>query len=221
VSFSSCGEYLVTKQCPSSYAKIRPIPPHLLQSGTRVLRRCSKTPNPANEDALVKGPTFGSLGVLPASGELVRGEAISCGINGLAKGVRTIQSTENLELQLWQTGEAGESSKTIELTRLPEWDNIGNVEVSIHMPRSRDEIVRIILNKAAKPWNDFSEAPDTHLPAVIARDQRSLKRVHIYPGDQRLGDCADENTSNTRNGVPLPKRIKSVECGEIILADWS
>jgi hypothetical protein len=55
-------------------------------------------------------------------------------------------------------------------------------------------MVRIILNKAAKPWNDLSE--DSYLPAVIARDPRSLKR-------------ADSS---------LPKRVKPFECENAIFA---
>jgi hypothetical protein len=62
------------------------------------------------------------------------------------------------------------------------------------MLQSRDEMVRIILNKAAKPWNDLSE--DSYLPAVIARDPRSLKR-------------ADSS---------LPKRVKPFECENAIFA---
>jgi hypothetical protein len=63
--------------------------------------------------------------------------------------------------------------------------------------------VRITLNKAAKRWNVLSE--DSHLPAVVAQDLRSLKRAYRTLDDQSLGDSEDGNISNMlRDTVPMP-----------------
>lgn len=70
------------------------------------------------------------------------------------------------------------NQKVLSLVGLPNWPHIKDASLTVQMPMSRDEKVKLILNKAAKRWYDVSDPADEHLPAIVHRDQRSLRPIY-------------------------------------------
>lgn len=74
------------------------------------------------------------------------------------------------------------NQEVLSLTALPNWPSIKDANLTVKMPMNREEKVKIILNKAAKRWYSLSDPADEQLPAIVHRDQRSLRPVsHTNP----------------------------------------
>jgi hypothetical protein len=78
----------------------------------------------------------------------------------------------NIVATRWDKTLGIERSKDI--IKLPSWAGIGRVDVDARMPNEPDEMIKIVLNKAAQPWYGMSETENAHLPAFIERDPKSL-----------------------------------------------
>ena len=61
------------------------------------------------------------------------------------------------------------------LVEMPMWPGVEDLDVDVALPRTKDDPVRIILNKAAQPWSDLSEPENKHFPAIMTRKQKSLR----------------------------------------------
>ncbi|KAL9100710.1 MAG: hypothetical protein Q9187_009334, partial [Circinaria calcarea] len=70
------------------------------------------------------------------------------------------------------------NQEVLSLAGLPNWPQIKDASLTVQMPMSRDEKVKLILNKAAKRWYDVLDPADEHLPAIVHRDQRSLRPIY-------------------------------------------
>jgi hypothetical protein len=87
-------------------------------------------------------------------------------------GVVLSSSRSKREIQVIQRSEGVEEAQP--LVSLPNWEGIDDINISITTPSTRDERVKIILNKAAKPWYSLSDSPDVNLPAIVQKDTRAL-----------------------------------------------
>jgi hypothetical protein len=63
--------------------------------------------------------------------------------------------------------------ETQPLLSLPRWEGLDAVSVGVHAC-SRDEKIRIVLNKAAQPSYSLDEPAEVKFPAVIKKDARAL-----------------------------------------------
>lgn len=58
--------------------------------------------------------------------------------------------------------------------------------INLHMSQNRDKMVKILFNKAAKPWYSLSETANPHLPAVVQPDPATLGTIgHVLSGPER------------------------------------
>ena len=80
-----------------------------------------------------------------------------------------------------------ESAKeeVVELTALPGWQGLKDTDTTVQMPMNRDEKIKIILNKAGKRFYSTIDPKDSHLPAIIHRDQKALCQPHSEISNQR------------------------------------
>ncbi|RYP77714.1 hypothetical protein DL769_003334 [Monosporascus sp. CRB-8-3] len=79
---------------------------------------------------------------------------------------------------------------------LPNTDAARHLNVSAYMPRSRDEKIKIILNKASQPWGGFSSPVDTQFPAVAVKDRRAVRQSTERHLLEMGSDIKDEATSS-------------------------
>jgi hypothetical protein len=98
----------------------------------------------------------------------------------------------NIQIQCY--GQTGFQSPSIKLTALPSWPHVEDTNICVMLPTSGDKSVKIMINKASKDRYVIGAEPDSHLPAMIHRDPRAIKRSYeLGPG----------NTSERRH-PPLP-----------------
>lgn len=72
--------------------------------------------------------------------------------------------------------------------KLPTWASNENANIAIRTPETKDEMIKIILNKAAKPWYGMADPVNEHLPAVI----EPAKRFEVLLEGGRGGDEENE-----------------------------
>ena len=53
------------------------------------------------------------------------------------------------------------------------------------MPTSKDDSVKIVLNKTARQWEDMIGEVDVNLPALVSRDPKTL--AHSSSSGRNLG----------------------------------
>ncbi|RYP48519.1 hypothetical protein DL768_005598 [Monosporascus sp. mg162] len=81
---------------------------------------------------------------------------------------------------------------------LPNRDATRHLNVSAHIPRSRDEKIKIVLNKASHPWCGLSNPVDTQFPEVAVKDRRAVRESTESHLPEMSSDFKDEETSSLR-----------------------
>jgi hypothetical protein len=132
-----------------------------------------------------------------ASEEVVRGNCTEITLNGQIKGVSTVYSTDNVEINLWRAGTEGRCVETYELTKLPNWAGIKTTTASVKLPRTKEEAVEIILNKAASRWSDFADSINERFPAIVRRNQMTLKKLSV--GVSKRSREVEDGSTNTQD----------------------
>jgi hypothetical protein len=64
------------------------------------------------------------------------------------------------------------SSTVFKAATLPMWPAVDTTAASIAWPKSKDDLVRIVLDKTPQSWYDLDGPMDQHFPAVIDQDRR-------------------------------------------------
>lgn len=113
----------------------------------------------------------------------------------------TTSTTENaVRVHIWSsttnhesgTGDGGNtqlqlhSSKptSFELTKLPNWPDVRSTAASVVLPRNRDDLIRIVLNKTKQAWYWFNEKADTKFPLVLNQEVHLIRTVGGRGGNE-------------------------------------
>ncbi|KAJ4297992.1 hypothetical protein N0V90_005891 [Kalmusia sp. IMI 367209] len=113
-------------------------------------------------------------------GSLLRTSSYRVSADGTTSAMSATTSGDSLRLELLQTSQQKHSTTAIELTTLPQsWKGASDVSASVSVPKTKEEIIRIVLNKASQPRYTMSEEGDLdrQLPVVIDRDALSVRKV--------------------------------------------
>lgn len=84
---------------------------------------------------------------------------------------------------------------------LPNWRSARGVDVNVKVPSSREEKLKIIINKAAQPTYTMANENDTNLPAVVFKDQRILSTPTVVKTAQICPARVSKEPSDTENRV--------------------
>ncbi|KAF4628867.1 hypothetical protein G7Y89_g9282 [Cudoniella acicularis] len=68
------------------------------------------------------------------------------------------------------------------LTQLPEWDNIEGAYITLLNPTEDGDWLRMVLNKAPQTTYRLEDPADSHLPALIQRDRRTISVTRTKHG---------------------------------------
>ena len=177
LAFSKDGNHLVVGYMMDKHPSIYPIPEH-------VFAVCGIQPVPDQlPDSLTKSPPSESLSAFRLSstfsGSLIKSAAYAVGPSGEGAGLDATIANGNVVLSLWHREKESVSTAEVEIIALPSnWVTTNHSNTSIQLPKTKEENIRIILNKAGKPFYDMGEAVDNHLPAVIDRNPGSVRIKH-------------------------------------------
>lgn len=175
VHFSSCGKYVVITEQGNPSPEIIPIDVTLLQPSTfSVIGNESAD---INTNMIMITPTSGPIINAPntTAPKIMSASHTTVQAGGYSTGLNIVQSHTGISVRRWQGDAEGSSADVLQLTKLPNWSELQTSSATIGMPHSKDDAVRVILNKTAKQWSDMSEPADTHLPALVSRDTRTLQ----------------------------------------------
>jgi len=104
--------------------------------------------------------------------------------------------------------------------KLPKWAESGKADIVVKAPSEQEKKIKMILNKAAKPWHGMADPVDRHLPAFVNvdpvfLDQHKLGDVGTYVSllDNGLADDGlrnvppnvEENTTSCANPTRAPE----------------
>jgi hypothetical protein len=165
ISFNSNGTSVIFSDPLDRRKRITPIPHRLLQS-----QQIRITLKPASTGTQVNKWTKNTHWVSPTPNmqDLQRHRpSTPLHIQGQTSFQLHHSRDNNLSVQL-----QGNTGGSREFMKLPRWADKKQANINFQIPQSRDEMIRIILNKAAKPWYSMSKTADTHLPAVIQPEPR-------------------------------------------------
>jgi hypothetical protein len=70
----------------------------------------------------------------------------------------------------FQTRKSGEIISSDHRVKLPKWAESGKADIVVKAPTEDDNKIKMILNKAAKPWHGMADPVDQHLPAFVNID---------------------------------------------------
>lgn len=182
--FSEDGKHLILHQGRRGHSVIR-IPQH-------VFNACKGTENADSldlQDAALTSAHLSNSGpakkaVTNIYNSLIRSAAYNIGADGTMTGISTNTSNGSIKMTLWAQKQTSKSSADVEITALPNsWNNLRNVTPALQLPKSKDENIRIVLNKAAEPWYDMSkngrEEGEECLPAIIDRDVQHIRMLGV------------------------------------------
>jgi hypothetical protein len=177
IQFSKCGRYIVIEMDSTAMPEIRQIDPILLQAASDTVDRVGGS---GDEKAMIT--------ITPATGPVVNAPVINLPTvmrggmslitgDGKVASLNIVHTSNEISIRLWEWGDEQSSKEdVIQLTKLPNWSQLSTGSVSIGMPGSdNDGSIRVVLNKAAKPWENMDDDMDTQLPALVSRDVRTLQ----------------------------------------------
>ena len=120
---------------------------------------------------------------------------------GRISGLRLSNSDNAIKLHRDQAREDGKDPESLLLTSLPNWGGV-NIDASIKRSSNLEDHIQIILNKAAKPWNELTESAAQGLPAIVKRDKQSILRENIASGHLHVQREMLESGSATGSQSP-------------------
>jgi hypothetical protein len=196
ISFSSCGKYVVLGLRGSRYPLILPILQRMLEPSLGEYTNSFKTSESAEDNVLSRQERslFASSFLDFASRKLDERSPLVTKAAGSALMASVTHTTSSVNLRL--SGTCQGISEDIQLTRLPKWKDLSTSSAWVELPRTNEELVKIVLNKAARPWCSSSESGADCLPLVISRDQRGLKRA--LEGTSRHQRLLRQSTTDER-----------------------
>lgn len=145
---------------------------------------------PCHEDGLNR--SYGSVTQDKPDTSVVRG-----GTEAITMNYRGFQVTRmNVEHDgiVFRGLDTSRGTSTVELTRLPDWPDITATSIALQLPQSKQETIRMILNKAERIWYSTSDPLDDHLPAIIERGLPLLanRAVFRYKRRQEVEDISSK-----------------------------
>ena len=192
VSFSTCGKYIIAVT-GSPHPTVLPLPPWAfpLKATSTAIPQDWREHRQQGEASEVIAPVAG----LPGSTvwNPAPRKSLSCQQGNLItqhnafdpcgriSGLQISNSDNAIRLHRDQARKDGKDLESLLLTRLPNWGEV-NIDVSIKRPSNSENHIQIILNKAAKPWNELVEAAAQNLPAIVKRDKQSILEENIASG---------------------------------------
>jgi hypothetical protein len=172
IYFSICGKYIYYSEQSERRLIKRPIPHRFLQVRRDIVTLSQPSPG-TDAVSLIKSTSWRAFTPVGAAADSSTKSLSQPTSRADQAPLRAFRSHDNsLHVQAWP--DRGNAHTSREITKLPSWAGPKSANISVRIPQDREEMVKIILNKAPQPWYGMSEPADTHLPAFIQRDQRSL-----------------------------------------------
>lgn len=163
VRFSDCGSYITIQDSAAIYPSVIPVPEAADQD----------PPHPHHFPMRIQSSSRSAK----LKAQLCRRDSITTLLKNRGKDMAAIATGDTVSMSLRGSSPDGITAE-IELTKLPNWAGIKNIRPVVQLPNSRDDKIKIVLNKTLTPWCGISlERNVEHLPAVIERDPRSLRRL--------------------------------------------
>lgn len=179
MSFSDCGTQLIVKWHEDPLVKVISIEKWI--STTSVSPRAAASSSSSLALAMSR-KSCGELGRIP----LYSASLIQSGTIHLHHDDQEQPAFDILQVSNSENGSSSVSLKRSHLDKsegidqpilsLPDVDASRHLAVTVQPRWIKDERIRLILNKASRPWYRFSQPTDLHFPAVASKDQRALKR---------------------------------------------
>lgn len=114
------------------------------------------------------------------SGKLVRKNNVSVMKSSGTAQVLALQQEQkpgSIELQRYNSNSG--VVEVLPLTKLPQWSNRDQVDITIRMPESGTDSAKIMLNTSCPRWTTFTDNSEMHFPAVIHRDPSAMQQAYI------------------------------------------
>jgi hypothetical protein len=210
ISFSECGEHLVLQSPDISR-------PRIISIKDESTYQAAQTNSPHNDNGSKQNVTPVDMNtshgpstlIPPLAGKVLKRSNVAITQDVAELGTVTVQQNKtsgNLEVQRHM--HHTDSYEALSLTVLPAWPEINESNVAVQLPSQQDDSVNIILNRTAKRWYTVSDSPNAHLPAMIQRDQRSIKSTY-YVGTETHDKRFLEALAS--NNLVLPENEKRSE----------
>jgi len=211
INFSACGTQIIVKAVGSPHPEIHSIeadPVYQLahEQANRESNRRSK--NLLGKRRRSTGGNDGELALQfqPQSSNQITGHMSATHKVAVSSIIR--RGVGNVHREVQVTNQAGGVQH---LLSLPNWNGIDNITINVRAPIDRDERIRIILNKAAKPWYSLSEPENVNLPAIVQKDVRALAPSSQQPFTGKpIKRVCRERTIQYGNSSIEPMRIEEL-----------
>lgn len=179
VHFSTCGNYIVIQTNKSSVPEVAPIDWEELTDVPQTTHHGDQHGETTDNRMITITPNTGpGIHAPGASSEAIFRGGTSVADNGHATGFSVVHTSSEISIRMWQSEGEGTKQETkqevLQLTKLPAWNELATSSVAVSRPRSKEDAVKIVLNKTARQWEDMVGQVDTNLPALVARDPRTL-----------------------------------------------
>lgn len=96
--------------------------------------------------------------------------------------------------------ENGDVTTRQPIVALPSTASVNHLQANMQVPRSKEEPIKLIVNKTAHPLYSLEDEQDRHFPAMISKNQTALRAS----GGKRESDVP----SPTEQGSKSTKKIK-------------
>jgi hypothetical protein len=179
VHFSNCGNYVVIQSTGASVPEVVPIDWGELTSGSQPTLHGGQRGDAPDNTMIIISPNTGPVIRAPdASSEAIARGGTSVADNNHSTGLSVVHTSSEISIRRWQSEGEGTERETkqevLQLTKLPAWKGLASSSVVLSMPRSKDDAVKVVLNKAAAQWEDMIGEVDANLPALVSRDPGTL-----------------------------------------------
>ncbi|KAF2177894.1 hypothetical protein K469DRAFT_350520 [Zopfia rhizophila CBS 207.26] len=199
ICFSENGRYLVVHGSSKVDRIVIPIPDRIFSISEKTSHSTDNNGRSHAPCALItSAPSQGNIAdmLIRSKGALTHGDLYARALTG-GEGVTTCTTTTNssIELQLSHRNASTTRQTKVQLLQFPDsWGAISAVKASIGIHPTKQDIIRIILNQAQRPWYSIKETQKRKAPAVVDRRFSEVKRAtftitsYLEPERSRLYD---------------------------------
>ena len=212
--FSGCGMNLVITLDDNSRPVVRSIKSAIRSLEPQKLEWSTKTC-----DSLTVNP---SATLIPyRSQPVLRSGTVETRDNGPGmSSTMLIEQTKPRTIEIRRSFQSAEGpiENVDSLSVLPDWPNIKNTKLALTWPASKEEKIRIFVNKAAQTWYGLRDTPEENFPCIIHRDQQAVRSIVSRPVPEhsfqaQLADSALAGSNilklngNSRKRKPISSEI--------------
>lgn len=110
----------------------------------------------------------------------------------------TVSGVAGIGLVQSHSGHNGDVTSLQPMVALPSTAGTHHLHVNMELPQSKEELIKLIVNKSAQPVYSLDDDQDRHFPAMITKNQKALNMASSGKRESEVLSETDQSGKSTK-----------------------